>query len=387
MKKIINLEYARRIASRRLPKFIFDFVDGAADDEITARRNRSAFNNIRLNHRVLVDVTNRDTSTTVLGESVDLPVLLAPAGAAARLICREGEIAVAKAAGRGGTIYALASESNFSLEKVASVATGPLWFQLYPCAIREDTLKLLERAHDSGYKALCISVDVPAPGKRERDIANKVDVPPQVTWNKLMNILFRPFWLKEYLLGPQLTRGNMVDLASFYGMSRKQLLASIKETGPANPSLTWDDLAWMRDIWRGPIVIKGVLNADDARRAIDYGVNGIIVSNHGGRQLDGQPATIEVLPEIIASVNGRAEVFIDSGIRRGTDVIKAIAMGARACLIGRPYLFSLAVGGEEGILQMLQVLKDEIDRTLALLGCRSLSDLNSEFIGGLASCV
>jgi isopentenyl diphosphate isomerase/L-lactate dehydrogenase-like FMN-dependent dehydrogenase len=245
-------------------------------------------------------------------------------------------------------------------------------------------MRLLERAHDSGYKALCVSVDVPAPGKRERDIANKVYIPPQVTWNKIMNILIRPFWLKEYLLGPQLTRGNMVGLASFYGMSRKQILASIKDTGPANPSLTWDDLAWMRKIWKGPMVIKGILNADDARRAIDYGINGIIVSNHGGRQLDGQPATIEVLPEIIASVDDRAEVFIDSGIRRGTDVVKAIAMGARACFVGRPYLFSLAIGGEEGVLRMLEVLKDEIDRTLALLGCRSLSDLNSEYVGSLA---
>ena len=375
MKTIINIEDARRIAYRRLPKFVFDFVDGGAEDEVTLQANRRAFSEIKFNPRVLVDVSERDISTIVLGEPVKLPVLLAPAGGI-RLIRREGELAAAGAAGCEGTIFALSTASNYNIEEVAAVATGPLWFQLYPLGNREDTASLVKRAQQAGYKALCICVDVAVPGKRERDLRNKATIPPQVSWNKALQIVRRPLWLRHYLFGPRISLGNLEDLESFRGMPHKAVLMSMKNMGLANAALNWDDLTWLRELWTGPLVVKGIMNAEDARRALNHGVNGIVVSNHGGRQLDGQPTTIEVLPEVVAAVAGHAEVFIDSGIRRGTDVVKAIALGARACLIGRPYLFGMAMGGEAGVIQVLQILRNEIDRTMALLGCRSLTDLN-----------
>ncbi|MFC1964401.1 alpha-hydroxy acid oxidase [Chloroflexota bacterium] len=375
MKRVINIEDARERAYKQLPKFIFDFLDGGAEDEVTLHDNRRSFSTIKFNPRVLVDVSERDMSTTILGEPVKLPLMLAPAGGA-RLLCRDGEIAAARAAGHEGTIFSLSTASNFNIEEVSEAAPGPLWFQLYSLGSREDTASLVERAQKAGYKALCVCVDFTAPGKRERDLRNRASLPPQLTWNKALHILRRPLWLRHYLFGPPISLGNLEGLSSYRGLSRKEVLMSHKKKVPTSTALRWEDLKWIREMWTGPLVIKGIMNADDAKRVLDYGVNGIVVSNHGGRQLDGSPSSIEVLPEVVASVAGHAEVFIDSGIRRGTDVVKAIALGAQACLIGRPYLFGLAIGGETGVIQVLKILRDEIDRTMALIGCRKLADLN-----------
>ena len=375
MRNIVNLEDVRQMAHRRLPRFVFDFVDGGAEDEVTLRANRRAFEQITFRSRVLVGVSERDMSTTVLGVPVKMPVLLSPAGAH-RLMCREGELAAARAAGREGTVFALSTASSYSIEEVAAVATEPLWFQLYTLRNPEATKALVERAQKAGYKALCITVDTAVRGNRERDLRNKVNLPPRVTWNKLPDLMWRPLWVRDFLLKPQFVPKNFIDMEPVRGKPFKAVWEYLDKGFIDNQAFNWDDLAGLRKLWHGPLIVKGVMAAEDAKRALDYGVNGIVVSNHGGRQLDGLPATVEVLPEIAKAVAGNAEVFIDGGIRRGADVVKAIALGARACLIGRPYMFGLAMGGEAGVTQVLQILRSEIDRTLALLGCRKLADVN-----------
>ena len=374
MGTIVNTDDVRRMAHRRLPKFVFDFVDGGAEDEVTLRANRRAYEDITFRSRVLVDVSQRDMGTTVLGEPVKLPVLLAPAGSQT-LLRSEGELASARAAGREGTIFALSTASGYTIEEVAAVATGPLWFQLYPLGMQKDTASLVERARNAGYKALCVTVDVPTVGKREREIRNKVSLPPRVTFNKLSDLVRRPLWLSDFAFGPRFMLKNLEDIESLRGKPARAVWEYWGKAR-ANRVFTWEDMAWLRRLWSGPLVIKGIMTAEDAQRALDHGVNGIVVSNHGGRQLDGLSATIEVLPEIVAAVAGRAEVFIDGGIRRGADVVKAIALGARACLIGRPYLFGLAMGGEAGVRQVIQMLQSEIDRTMTFLGCRTLAEVD-----------
>ncbi|MFC2059303.1 alpha-hydroxy acid oxidase [Chloroflexota bacterium] len=374
MRNFINIDDLWKSARKRLPRFVFDCIDGAAEDEITLERNRKSFEKVTLRPRVLVDVSKRNTSTTILGEPVTLPVLLAPIGLT-RLASRNGEMAIARAAGREGTIFVLSTASSYSIEEVSSVATKPLWFQLYPCRSREVNTMLVQRAQNAGYHALCLTVDVQTFGKRERDLRNDITLPPRITLKKTLEVLRHPQWLYDYVFGPQLTLKNFVDLKSTSGMSAKALL-DYAQHEIDNPSTSWEDLAWLRDLWKGPLVVKGIMTVEAALKALDYGVDGIVVSNHGGRQLDSQPATITVLPQIVDAVGNRAEIFIDGGIRRGTDVIKAIALGARACLIGRPYIFGLAARGEAGVAQVLQIFRDEIDRTLALIGCRSLAEVD-----------
>ncbi|MFC1942694.1 alpha-hydroxy acid oxidase [Chloroflexota bacterium] len=379
MKNIFNMEDARRLAYKRLPKFVFDFVDGGAEDEVTLQANRRAFNDITFNPRVLVGVSERDMRTTVLGEPVKMPVLLGPAGGH-RLIRREGELAASRAAGHEETIFVLSTGSNYTIEDVAAVSDGSLWFQLYPIGSRDDTALLIDRAKKAGYKALCVCVDVAMPGKRERDLRNQTVLPPRVSLNKALQVARRPAWLPHYFFGPPFTFKTLEDLPFFRGMSRTEMLIYLKDKGVSNAGLNWDDLAWFREMWSGPLVVKGIMTAEDAKRVVDYGADGIIVSNHGGRQLDCLPPTIEILPEVVKAVAGKAEVFVDGGIRRGSDVLKAIALGARACLIARPYLFGMSMGGDAGIIRILNILEDEIDRSMALLGCRNLSEVDRSII-------
>lgn len=374
MRDIVNLGDVRQMARHRLPKFVFDFVDGGAEDEVTLNANRRAFREISFDSHVLVDVSERDMSTNVFGVPVKIPVLLAPAGSH-RLMCREGELAAARAAGHEGTIFALSTVSSYSIEEVAAVATGPLWFQLYTLRNLEATKALVERAQKAGYTALCITVDTAVRGKRERDLRNKVSLPPRVTWNKLPDLMWRPLWVRDLLSKPQFVPKNFIDMEPVRGKPTKTVWEYLDKGFIDSQAVNWNNLAELRKLWHGPLIIKGIMAAADAKRALDHGINGIVVSNHGGRQLDGLPATIEVLPEIVKAVAGHAEVFIDGGIRRGADVVKAIALGAQACLIGRPYMFGLAMGGEAGVIRVLQILRNEIDRTLALLGCRKLANV------------
>ncbi|MFQ5891157.1 MAG: alpha-hydroxy acid oxidase, partial [Gemmatimonadota bacterium] len=343
MKHLITIEDARQAARRRLPRAVFDFVDGGAGDEVTLRRNRVAFEQLTFRPRVLVDVSKRDQTTTVLSESLEMPVLISPTGLAG--ICwRRGEIEAARAAHRMGTIYTLPTHSTCSIEEVARAAPGPLWFQLYVWQDRDLTRSFVERAQAAGYRALILTVDVPLVSTRERDVRNGFTAPPRITIRNCLDTIRRVRWIRNVLFGPRLTLANLVAAP---GASRTDIvtLGLIAER-QFDPAVTWSNLSWFRSLWAGPLLLKGVLSADDARRALDHGVDGLIVSNHGGRQLDGAPASVEVLPEIVDAVGGKAEVLMDGGIRRGADVVKALALGARAVMIGRPHLYGLAVGGQ-----------------------------------------
>lgn len=374
----LNIEDLRRIARRRLPRAVFDFVEGGAEDEVTLRKNREAFERTDLHPRVLVDVSKRDQATTVLGQRVETPVLIAPTGMAG-IVWPKGEVLAARAAARAGTIYTLSTHSSCSIEEVAAGAPGPLWFQLYVWQSRELTRSFVERARAAGYRALLLTVDVPLISVRERDRRNGFTIPPRLTVRNVLDTAWRLGWIRRVLLGPRLTLANLVgapgaprsDIVTLGGVANRQV----------DPSVAWSDLAWFRSLWSGPLLLKGVLSVADARLAVEHGVDGIVVSNHGGRQLDGAPASLQVLPEIADAVGHRVEVLLDGGVRRGADVVKALALGARAVMVGRPYLYGLASGGEAGVELALGILKAETDRALGLVGVPRVTDLDRSVVG------
>jgi L-lactate dehydrogenase (cytochrome) len=364
--------HAREMARRRLPRFVFDFIEGGSLDEQTLRANRAAFEKVTFVPKSLSDVSHREQETRVLGQDIRLPVLLAPVGMT-RLVAREGELAVARAAGKKGTVFVVSTASSFSLEEIAKVATGPLWFQLYLGPDRDLNASLVGRASDSGYHALCLAVDTPVLGKRDRDLRSGLTIPPRLGIRNIMDAAWRFSWLFDFLTGPKVVFGNFKDLVP--GKSAVTMSAYVNQK-IVNPGATWEDLAWLRDLWKRPLLVKGIMSREDAAKAVELGVDGIVVSNHGGRQLDGLPASLHALTEIADAVRDRAEILLDSGICRGSDVVKAVALGARACLVGRAYLWGLASRGEEGVGQILDVLADEIDRTLALIGRGKLSEVD-----------
>lgn len=352
---------------------IFEFVDGGAEDEWTLGENRAAYGNLAFRPRALVDVAKRNLGVTVLGQELRLPVLLAPTGGG-RMVGRDGELAAARAAVSRGTVSVLSTGSNVSLEDVAAGVPEPQWFQLYPWGSQDSVDILVRRAKDAGYRVLVVTVDVPVGGARERDQRNGLTVPPAVTPKTAWDVLRHPRWFFELLTGPKVTFANLADLFPETGRSASGLAAAFHHL--LDPSQTWADLDRIKRLWDGPVVLKGVMCGQDAQRAVDAGCAGVIVSNHGGRQADGVPATIDVLPEVVAAVGGRADVLLDGGIRRGSDVLKAIALGATACLVGRPWLYGLAAGGQAGVERTLDILGTEMDRTLALIGRASLDDLD-----------
>jgi L-lactate dehydrogenase (cytochrome) len=371
--RALTIDDLRRLARRRLPRVVFDFVEGGAGDERTVARNRAAFERLLFRPRILVDVSKRDQATVVLGERLATPVLVSPTGMAG-LCWPKGEVAAACGALAAGTIYTLSTHSSCSIEEVAAGAPGPLWFQLYVWQNRDLTRSFVERARDAGYRALVLTVDVPIISRRERDIRNGFTIPPRITVRNALDTIRRVGWMRRVLFGPRLTLANLVgapgapraDLVTLGGVAHRQV----------DPSVAWADLAWFRSLWQGPLLLKGVLTAADARRAADHGVDGLIVSNHGGRQLDGTPASVEALPEIADAVGDRVEVLLDGGVRRGADVVRALALGARAVMIGRPYLYGLAVGGTAGVRRALDILAGEVDHTLALVGVPRVGDLD-----------
>lgn len=340
-----------------LPQQVYDFIAGGAEDEVTLRANRSAFEAIQLRPRVLVDVTDVETTTTVLGETLALPVMLAPV-ALHRLVNDQGELATARAAAEAGTVMVLSSMSTCALEDVASAAAGPKWFQLYCYRERAVSERLVKRAEAAGYRAIVLTVDVPRLGRRERDFHHAAPFPPDIV---PVNFLAE---LDVTALAPQ-----------DQGSALLALTANLLD-----PSLTWDVISWLRSVTALPILVKGVLTPEDARLAVDHGVDAIIVSNHGGRQLDGVPASIEVLPEIADAVGGRAPLIMDGGVRRGTDVLKALALGARAVLIGRPYIWGLAVDGEAGVARVLRMLKAELELAMSLVGVTKVEQITRSLV-------
>jgi len=362
----------RRIARRRLPRGVFDYIDGGADDEVSLANNSAAFAHLQLVPQVLTDVAEVDSSTEVMGRRIDMPLVLAPTGLS-RLFHHLGERAVARAAARAGTVYSLSSASTVSIEDIGALTDGPKWFQIYVWRDRALLSDFMARCRAAGFDALCLTVDVQVAGNRERDLRNGMALPPRLTARLALDVLRHPLWWANLLARPPLTLANVATSMQVEGTGLTTMVDYVN--AQFDRSVTWDDARWMIDQWGGPFAIKGILDPADAQRAVAAGATGIIVSNHGGRQLEHAPAPIEVLPEIAAAVAGRADVILDGGVRRGTDVLKAVALGAKACMAGRPYLYGLAAGGEAGVDRALGLLKDEIRRDMALLGVRDLGQL------------
>ncbi len=367
----------RREARRHLPRMVFDFVEGGAEAELTIAANRAAIDAVELAPSFLVDVAEREVSTTVLGRPVSLPFLLAPAGLAT-LVHREGELAAARAAAAAGTVFAVSTGSGYSLEDIAAAAPdGRRWFQLYLWRSTEVVRSLVDRARDAGYEALVLTVDVPVVGKRERDLRNGMSLPPRIRWNRALDTVRRLRWLRQLLTGPDITFGSLVGLGIGDDASA---IGAYVDRELADPSRTWDDLAWLRREWDGPLLIKGVITVADAEAAVRWGADAVIVSNHGGRQLDSVSGAFAMLPRIADAVGDRVEVLVDGGCQRGTDVVKARALGARAALGGRSWFWGLAVDGEAGVARMLDIYRTDIDRTLALVGRRCFDDVGPDLL-------
>jgi L-lactate dehydrogenase (cytochrome) len=376
--RVVNIEDLRRLAQRRVPQIIFDYIDGGAEDEVTLRANRDAFAAVTFRPRQAVAVPECDLRTTVLGAEVALPALLAPVGYS-RVMHPDGECGAARAAGAAGMGYVLSTVSGYSLEAVKAAATGPVWYQLYPVGGREAAQAAIERARVAGYAALVVTVDTAVAGLRERDsrngLAELVGGTLRAKLRFLPQLLGRPRWLTRYLLD-----GGLPDLPNVVIPGRGPMPLVDVTTALGHTPITWADLRWVRELWLGPIVIKGVLTGEDARRAIDAGAAAVVVSNHGGRQLDGAPASLRALPEVVTAVHGQAEVLMDGGIRRGGDIIKAICLGARAVLLGRAYAYGLAAGGEAGVARALAILRADLERSLKLLGCGAIARLDRSFV-------
>ncbi len=376
LRALVSVDDLERTANRKLPRIVSDFVSGGSDSEITVQKNVAAFGQIEWAPRFLKDVSDRSVKTDVFGQPLEIPVMLSPAGLAS-LVHRDGELAAARAAESAGTVFVVSTASSYSLEEISAATTGRLWFQVYLWKSREVISDLVKRAEKSRYEALVLTVDVPVVGKRVRDARNGMAIPPRVRPGSVLDVLRRPRWLAHLSKGPELTFGSLVGSVNPEG---QESIASYVDRELSNSAATWDELVWLRGIWKGPLLVKGVLTAEDAREALRRGADGIIVSNHGGRQLDGCPASIDALTHIVEAVGDRIEVFMDGGVRRGSDVVKARALGASAVFVGRPWFWGLAAGGQEGVERMLEIFSDEIDRTLALLGSPDFAAVDSSRI-------
>jgi L-lactate dehydrogenase (cytochrome) len=370
-----NIDDLRLLARKRLPRVCFDFIEGGGEDEVTLRENVDAFKRLTLRPRSLSGAEERDQRTTVLGTDLATPVILAPVGLP-RIVSRHADLDAARAAGEAGTVYCVPTGASASLEEIAAVATGPLWFQLYLWKKPEVYEGLVRRALDLGFKALIVTVDSAIASKRERDLRNGFTLPLRLSLANRLEALRHPRWLWNHFTGPEVSFGNLSDVGK-----GATTLAELVNTQLNNPGASWADLERLRTIWSGPLLVKGVLTAEDAQRAVECGVDGVIVSNHGGRQLDTVPASIDALPEVVAAVSPDTEVLLDSGVRRGTDVLKALALGAKAVLVGRPYMWGLAASDQAGAARALEILRHEIDIAQTLLGRPTLADLDASVVG------
>jgi isopentenyl diphosphate isomerase/L-lactate dehydrogenase-like FMN-dependent dehydrogenase len=372
--RVVSIADLRRLARRQLPRVVFDYLDGGAEGEFTLRENCRAFEDVTFRPRHAVAVPACDLRTRVLDFDLSLPFLLAPVGYS-RLMYPGGEVVAARAAGAAGTAYILSTISGHKLEDVRAASTGPVWYQLYLMGGRGAAESSIQRARDAGFSALVVTVDTVVAGMRERDFRNGMK--ELLGGSLLAKIPFlpqfasRPRWLGRFLLD-----GGVPQLPNVVVPGQGPVPLVDVSAALASAAVTWDDLRWIRQVWPGPIVIKGVLTAHDARRAVDEGAAAVVVSNHGGRQLDSVPASLHVLPEIVAAVGGQAVVLMDGGIRRGSDIVKAICLGAQAVLVGRAYAYGLAAAGEPGVARAIAILRADIERTLKLLGCTSIAALD-----------
>jgi L-lactate dehydrogenase (cytochrome) len=365
--RALNIEDLRRAARRRLPKVIFDFVDGGSGAEITLKRNRAGLEAYALVGRPLEDVSHRDLSLSLFGRRHDMPVLVAPTGSSG-LLWPRGEAEVARACAAASVTMIVSAGATLSIEEIAAAAGGPKWLQLFIYRDRSITEEFARRAAAAGYEALCLTVDCPLLGHRQRDSRNGFTLRPRLTARTALDAALSAGWWMRMAAQPRVTFRNFEAHGAGTIVSMAEYIS-----GLIDPSVTWKDVAWLRSIWSGPLLLKGILRASDARRALDLGCDGVIVSNHGGRQLDDTLATIDALPEIVEAVEGRAPILIDGGFQRGTDVLKALALGATAVAIGRAHLWGLAVAGRAGVERSLAILREEMDLAMAIGGWPTLA--------------
>lgn len=376
--EVVNISDLRRLAQKRAPKAVFDYLDGGADSEITLRENTRAFRDILFRPRQAVALGQCGLSVKVLGREISFPAMLAPVGYS-RMMHPGGEVVAARAAGEAGTGYILSTISGHKMENVRAATSGPAWYQLYLVGGRGAAEGAIERARKAGFSALVITVDTAVAGLRERDPRNGMkELLGGSIFAKmpfLPEIMSHPRWLAGFLMDGGLPKLENIVIPGKGPMELLDVSASL-----AQSAVSWADFPWIRQLWNGPIVVKGILIADDARRAVDEGASAVVVSNHGGRQLDQVYPSIRALPEVVAAVGNQTEVLMDGGIRRGSDVVKALCLGARAVLVGRAYAYGLAAGGYEGVKKAIQILRDDFERTMRLLGCPTIAELNESYI-------
>ena len=376
--RVVCIADLRAIAQRRVPNAVFDYLDGGAEGEITLRENCRVYEDITFRPRHAVAFPTCNLRARVLGFDLALPFLLAPVGYS-RLMHPVGEVGAARAAGNAGTAYILSTISGHKLEDVKAASKGPVFYQLYLMGGREAAEASIERARVAGFSALVVTIDTAVSGIRERDYRNGmrelVSGGPFEKIPYLSHILSRPGWLASFLLDGGTPPLHNVVIPGKGPMELIDVAAAL-----AASTVTWSDLTWIRKLWQGPIVVKGILTGDDARRAVDEGAAAISVSNHGGRQLDCVPASLRALPEVVKAVNGQTEILMDGGIRRGTDIVKALCLGARAVLCGRAYAYGLAAAGEAGVNRAIEILRADLDRTLRLVGCPSVTELDRSYV-------
>lgn len=376
--RCVNIADLRSVAKRRLPRVVFDYIDGGADGEVTLRENCRVFDDVEFRPRNAVECLTSDLHTTVLGANLALPFMLAPVGSS-RMFYPRGESVAAREAGNAGTGYILSTLSGSRLEDVKAATSGPAWYQLYLIGGRDVATAAIQRARAAGYSALVVTIDTPVAGLRERDVRNGAKELANAKFAAMLphvpQLLARPRWLVDFLRDGGLMQFPNVVLPGLGPMPYADVGAALEQS-----TVAWSDLPWIREVWNGPIVIKGVLSAEDARRALDAGAQAMVVSNHGGRQLDTVSPTLRALPEIVKAVDGRAEILLDSGIRRGSDIVKALCLGARAVLIGRAYAYGLGAAGGSGVARAIEILRQDVVRTLRLLGCESVAGLDSSYV-------
>lgn len=361
---VTNIADLRELALRRVPRAFFEYADRGSYDETTLRENRRAFERLRFRQRVMRNVDHRSLATTIVGQPVSMPLAIAPTGMAG-LQHGSGEIHGARAAAKAGIPFCLSTVSICSIEQVRAATDAPFWFQVYVMRDRGFTRELIRRARAADCSALMVTADLTVQGQRHREIKNGLSVPPKVTLHNLFDIASKPRWAWNVLRAPSRSFGNLDG--HIKGADSLTTLAQWI-AAQFDPTITWDDLAWIRELWPGKLIVKGILDAEDAKLAAAHGVDAIVVSNHGGRQLDGAPASIDVLPSIVDAVSGGTEVLFDSGILSGQDLLKALALGARAGLIGKAFLYGLGAGGEAGVTQAIDIIRRELSVTMALTG-------------------
>ena len=377
LNRCFSVDDLRFLAWRKLPTALFNYIDGGSDDELTLRRNSSAFDDYSFLPRTLRDVSAIDTSTTLLNQRIAVPFILSPTGMS-RLFHHGAEPAVARAAEKTRTFYSLSTMATTSLEDIAAATAGPKMFQVYLFKDKGLTAELVQRCVSARYDALCLTIDTPVAGNRERDRVTGMEMPPRFTLKSLMSFASHPAWLLAFLRNPDFDIKNVAHRVDALQGGSVSLIDYVN--GQFDRTVGWDDAAALRALWPGPFVIKGVQSAADAKRAVDIGATAIMISNHGGRQLDGTLAPVDLVPRIRDQIGDAAELIVDGGVRRGSQVVKALALGANACSLGRAYLYGLAAGGEAGVDRALTLLTDEVARTMALAGVTSVGDISSDLV-------